>query len=237
MNIVIDQAEANTKDSAAVAAAPAKADLRGLAAVLTPLALDVAVPLGSYYLLHDGFGVSLVASLALSSVVPGVRTVLGLVRDRNLNALATLMLVVNILGIVLSFSTGDPRLMIAKDSVISSVIAIAILVSVAARRPMMSAGLKPMITKGDPAKVRAWDRLTVESAAFRRAEALFSAIWGGALLADCAVRFVGAFTLPVATMVWLSTVILLGAIGVASMVGSVASRPIEKMVKAEAAAA
>jgi len=230
-------AQTSTKNSAknstnTPAPAPAetdKPDLRGLATALSPL--------GTYYLLHNGFGVGLVASLALSSVVPGVRTVLSLFRDRNLNALATLMLVVNLLGIALSFATGDPRLMIAKDSVISSVIAVSILLSVAGRRPMMSAGLKPMITKGDPAKAAAWDRLTAGSAPFRRAESLFSLIWGAALLADCAARFVGAFTLPVATMIWLSTVILVAAIGAGIAFGSLASNPIEKMVAAEARAA
>ena len=39
-----------------------------------------------------------------------------------MNPLATLMLAVNVAGIAVSFWTGDPRLMIAKDAVISSVI-------------------------------------------------------------------------------------------------------------------
>ena len=37
-------------------------------------------------------------------------------------------------------------------------------------------------------------------------------------------------------MVWLSTVLTLGAVGVGIMAGGVAARPIEKMVEAEAAA-
>lgn len=62
---------------------------------------------------------------------------------------------------------------------------------------------------------------------------LFSAIWGALLLADCIARLVGAYTLPVTTMVWLSTVFTLGAIGLGIMLGGIAAHPVEKMVEAE----
>jgi hypothetical protein len=212
---------------------PAPADLaRGL----RPLPLDVGVPLGSFYLLRDAFGLSVWLSLALSSVGPALRAVFGITAERKLNVLALLMLAVNVAGIAVSFLTGDPRAMIAKDSVISSVIAFAILASVAMRRPLMSAGLKPFVTRGTPERTAAWDRLSARSPRFRRFEMLFSAIWGLALLADCVARLAGAYALPVTTMVWLSTVLTLGSVGVGIIVGGVASRPIEKMVESEAVA-
>jgi Pyridoxamine 5'-phosphate oxidase len=61
---------------------------------------------------------------------------------------------------------------------------------------------------------------------------LFSTIWGCALLADCAARLAGAYMLPVTTMVWLSTVMILGAVGVGTVAGGVAARPIQKMIDA-----
>jgi hypothetical protein len=142
------------------------------------------------------------------------------------------MLAVNVAGIAVSFLTGDPRAMIAKDSIVSSVVAIAILASVAARRPLMSAGLKPFLTKGAADRTAAWDRLAASSARFRRLELLFSAVWGVALLAECAARLAGAYTLPVSTMVWLGTVFTLGAIGLAMTVSGVAVRPMERMIRA-----
>ncbi|HEY1323887.1 MAG TPA: VC0807 family protein [Streptosporangiaceae bacterium] len=212
------------------AAGRTRADRPGLAASLRPLLLDVGVPVGSFYLFRHGFGASLWLSLALSSVVPAVRSVASLAAARRANLLALLMLAVNLAGIVVSFLTGDPRAMIAKDSVVSSVIAFAILGSVAMRRPLMTAGLKPFITKGQPARVAAWDRLSAESARFRRLELLFSTIWGLALLAECAARLIGAYTLPVTTMVWLGTVFTLGAIGLAMVVGGVAAAPMTNLV-------
>ena len=208
----------------------------GVAASLRPLLIDIGIPVGTYYLLRDAFGLSLWLSLALSSVGPAVRSVACLVKERKLNLLAVLMLAVNLAGIGISFLTGDPRAMIAKDSIVSSVIAFAILGSVALRRPLMSAGLKPYMTRGKTERIAAWDRLSMTSARFRRLELAFSTIWGLALLAECAARLVGAYTLPVTTMVWLGTVMTLGSIGVAIVAGGVPAGPIQEMIDAEAAA-
>src|SRR4051794_38245763 len=83
----------------AASAEPAQANGNELLRNLKPLVVDIAVPTGSYYLLHKGLGVDLVTSLALSSVVPAVRTVVDAVHDRVFNGLAGLMLLVNGAGI------------------------------------------------------------------------------------------------------------------------------------------
>ena len=207
-----------------------------LATALRPLLIDVGVPLGTYYLLRNAFGVSLWLSLALSSIGPAVRSITGLMAERKLNLLAALILAVNLASIAVSFLTGDPRTMIAKDSAVSSVIAFAILGSVVLRRPLMSAGLRPFMTRGEPRRTAAWHRLSTVSPRFRRLELLFSTIWGLALLAECAARLVGAYTLAVTTMVWLGTVMTLSSIAVAIMAGGAAAGPIQKMIDAESAA-
>lgn len=218
-------------------AGPRSADRRrDLAAALRPLLIDVGIPVGVYYLLRNAFGVSLWLSLALSSIGPAARAIAGLAAERRLNLLAVLMLAVSLVGIAVSFLAGDPRAMIAKDSIVSGMIAFAILGSVALRRPLMSAGLKPFMTRGEPQRTAAWDRLSAASPRFRRLELLFSTTWGLVLLAECAARLAGAYTLPVTTMVWLGTVMTLGAIAMAIVAGGAAAGPIQTMIDAEAAA-
>jgi hypothetical protein len=199
-----------------------------------PLIIDVAVPIGSYYLFKDGFGTRTLMALGLSSVVPAVRTAWGVVRERTVNAFAVLILFVNVAGLLLSFVAGDPRLMLAKDSGISSVIGIGILVSVVMGKPMMTAGMKPWLVKGLPARESAWTRLQGRSSAFRRAERVFSVVWGVVLLAECVVRVVGAYTLPVDTMVWLGSVILAAAMALGFVLsGALAARPMAQLLIAE----
>ena len=204
-----------------------------------PLIMDVAVPLGSYYLFRDAFGMSTFAALAWSSVVPAVRTVSSVVKERTVNGLAGLILVVNVVGLLLSFVSGDPRLMLAKDSGVSSTVGIGILVSVALGKPMMTAGLKPFLVKGDAAKEAAWQRLlggaAAASADFRRRERAFSVVWGVVLLTECVLRVVGAYTVPVDTMVWLGSVVLVAAILVGIVAGgALGAGPMQAMVAAEA---
>jgi intracellular septation protein A len=202
-----------------------------------PLILDVAVPLGSYYLLKNGFGMSTMAALGWSSVVPAVRTGWSVVKERKVNALAGLILLVNLVGLALSLVAGDPRLMLAKDSGVSSVIGIAVLVSVMLGRPMMTEAMKPFLVKGDAAKSAAWDRLAVGSPRFMKAERTFSLVWGSVLLGECVVRVVGAYSLPIDTMVWLGTVVMVGSMTLAFLVsGRLAAVPMAKMLEHELAA-
>ncbi|MFJ2865066.1 VC0807 family protein [Kitasatospora sp. NPDC087314] len=228
--------------SAAAPTAPAKAGKAPNPAVsgLRPLALDVAAPLVGYYLLHSACGLSEFAALAWSSAIPAGRTVLGLLRERRLNLWATLMLVVNLAGLALTFVTGDARLMIAKDGGLTGTVALAVLVSGLIGRSVMTPMVMPFITKGKRDRAAAWQRLVegraAGSRAFRHHERVFAGIWGTALLAECVARVVGAFTLPVATMAWLSTVFLIGAIVAGSMLGQIAVEPMEKLVRAEAEA-
>jgi len=214
-----------TKTATATAARPSP-----LKQTLVPLALDIAVPLGTYYLLHTGFGVGTAAALGLSSVVPAARSIFAAVAKREANALALLMLTVNLVAIALTFVSGDARLMLAKDSAVSSTIALGILWSVRSGKPMMSAGLKPFVTKGDARRTAAWDALRAESDTFRSKENLYSLIWGGWLLAECAARLAGAFLLPVSTMAWLGTAVLIVAIAGACVTGGAAVEPLEKLI-------
>ncbi|MGH3406120.1 MAG: hypothetical protein ACRDRJ_27005 [Streptosporangiaceae bacterium] len=54
-----------------------------------------------------------------------------------------------------------------------------------------------------------------------------------ALLADCVARLIGAFTLPVPTMVWLGTALTGAAVGVAITAGGAAAAPMQKLIETE----
>ncbi|MGQ5594233.1 VC0807 family protein [Streptomyces sp. ESR1.13] len=200
------------------------------------LLLDVGVPLGSYYLLKGGFGMSAVAALGWSSVVPVVRTGWGVWRQREVNALPLLILLANLVGLLLGVGTGDARLMLVKDSAVGSLVGFALLGSVVAGRPMMTATLKPWLVKGDGGREAAWARLRAESPAFRRAELRFSAVWGAAFVAECALRVVGVYTFPVDTMVWLGTVVMIVTMVCAFAVsGALGAGPMVHMIGAAVA--
>jgi hypothetical protein len=201
---------------------------------LRPLLLDIAIPLASYYVLHAA-GCSVVDSLVLASVLPAAHAVIGLVRDRKVNLLALLIVTVNLVSMGLSLATGSPRLMLLKDSGVTSVIGISIFVSAMAGRPLMSAGMRPFLVKNNARREAAFELLSATSDRFRRLEKLFSLTWGVVLFGECLVRAALVFILPVGTMVWLSTVLTIIAIAIGIAASSMFSRPMEKMVDREAA--
>jgi hypothetical protein len=206
---------------------PARAGLRDLV-------LDVAVPVGSYYVARAA-GCDLFAALIISSALPLVRTVVALVRGQKLDGLALVVLAVNAASLAISFWSGNPRFMLAKDGAVTSVLGLAILASVLARRPLMTAGMRPFVNRGNAVKEGAFARLLDTSARFRQLEARFSVIWAGAFLAECAARVTVAVILPVNTVVWLSTVLSVGCIGAGVLIGGLVADRMEKLVSAEVA--
>ncbi|MGV9885266.1 VC0807 family protein [Streptomyces sp. NPDC003006] len=173
------------------------------------------------------------AALAWSSVLPAGRTAWGLVKEQRVNGLAALILAANVVGLLLALVAGDPRLMLAKDSGITATVGIAVLVSVWVGRPLMTAALQPWVTKGNAARIPAWEGLSAERARFARLERMFSLMWGVALFGEAALRVVGAYTLPVDTMVWVGGVIAAVTITATVMVtGALVVGPMEKMVGA-----
>jgi len=208
---------------------------KGKRPALLLVGLDVAVPVGTYYLLRNAAGLSEFAALAWSSVYPAVRAGWGLVWERVVNAFAVLILLVNVTSMVLGLLSGDARMMLVRESAIGSVIGIGVLVSVALGKPMMTSVMKSWLIRGQEAREAAWERLMEGSAAFRRAERRYSLVWGGALLGECVVRVIGAYALPVDTMVWLGTVMMIVTLVGAFLVGgALGAGPMAAMLAAEA---
>ncbi|SFW57296.1 VC0807 family protein [Amycolatopsis australiensis] len=199
---------------------------------LKSLAIDIAVPIGVYYGLH-ALGVSVFLSLALSGAVPLGRTLHQFAKDRTLNGLALVVLVTNVVGMLLTFVTGDARMMIAKDSVGSGITGLVILASACTAAPIMTKTIQPFLTRGKAENEAAWDRLS-GTAEFRRIMRRTSVIWGAGFVLESAARVVGAFTLPVETMVWLSTVIFVGAFAIMMVAGGKVAERAGKLIAADA---
>jgi intracellular septation protein A len=202
------------------------------ASLFKTLAIEIAVPTGVYYGLHS-LGLSVFLSLALSGVVPLARTLFQFAKNRTINGLALVVLVTNVVGMLLTFVAGDARLMIAKDSIGSGITGLVILISAFTAQPIMTKALRPFLTHGKADHEAAWERLSGN----RRFETVLrraSFVWGIGFMLESAARVVGAFTLPVETMVWLSTVLFIGFFAVIMVVAGAMSAEAGELVANEA---
>lgn len=202
--------------------------------LLKTLAIEIAVPTAVYYGLHS-LGASDFTALALSGVFPLARTLYQFAKDRTLNGLAAVVLVTSVVGMLLTFVTGDARMMIAKDSLGSGITGLAILISAFTTQPIMTKTMRPFLTRGKTQREAAWERLN-GTARFDAILRRCSVIWGIGFTLESAARIVGAFTLPVSTMVWLSTVIFAGSFAVLMVASGKVAEQAGKLLAAEAQA-
>jgi phosphatidylinositol alpha-1,6-mannosyltransferase len=158
--------------------------LRQVAAILV---FDLGGPLLAYALLRSA-GLSAVAALVVSGVLPVAGIAVGALAERRLDVIGVMVLAGILLGTVLGLTSRDARLYLLEGSLPSAVFALACLFSVRLRRPLIFRLaveiLGPHTPKGRDVTA-AW-RYPV----FRRAFQVITVTWGVGYLIEAAIRVV-----------------------------------------------
>jgi intracellular septation protein A len=170
----------------------------------------IGAPVVVYYPLRL-LGLPIVTALAAATGIAVLRIAYVALRHRRFDGIATLMAGIFGIGLVLTLVTGDPRVMLLKDSVTTGLIALAFLGSCLARRPLMYVLIRRMDESRGAEAERRWST----DSAYRGAVTLISAVWGVVLLAEAATRAVLVYTLPVDTVFGISHLLTLVAVGLA----------------------
>jgi hypothetical protein len=168
-------------------AATTASDRASALRALTPLGLDVVVPVAVYYLL-SGLGVGNTPALLAGGVVPFARSIRSVLREGTEDYLALMMAGLFLTSLVLVAFTGSPKFLLAKESLGTAVIGAWCLGSAWTRRPMTFYTARPLLTRGRPAALRCWDALAERSAAFQSIQRRLAILWGVGLMVEAAVR-------------------------------------------------
>ncbi|SEB36495.1 hypothetical protein SAMN04489806_0173 [Paramicrobacterium humi] len=168
-------------------------------ALFGTVAIDLVVPVAGYYVLR-GFGLDQLLALILAGSPTAVVIVYRAVRRRAVNALGIFVLAVLGGSIALSFITGSPRFLLAKEGWFTAAIGGAFLVSLRFRRPLAFSFARAMVQPtrlGERLNVSSWDALRESDARVRRIWRTATVLWGVVMIADAVVRVVIAYVLPV----------------------------------------
>jgi hypothetical protein len=166
---------------------------------------ELVVPLAGYYGLR-GAGVSQWLALAIGSLLAAPWIIYGAVRDRRIDVVAVFTLSLLVVGALMSLVTGDPRLLLVRDSWIGALLGFWMLGTVPTQRPfLMLTSRAVVVAKVGEAGAKAWESRWDHEAAFRRHLRILSAIWGAVFLADAGVRVALAYSLPVDSVPAVST--------------------------------
>lgn len=179
---------------------------------LIGLLWDLGLPLVVYYAGRI-LGYDVLPALAAAAGAALVRVAVIAVVQRRLNGLAAFVGGTFAVLLVISLLTGDPRILLAKESVLSGAAGLLLLGSVLLGRPLVYS-LARKANAAKPELLAEWDDRWRDQPTFRRHFTTLTAVFGTVLLADAIIRLILVYTLPVNTMANLSPVMHVAALGI-----------------------
>ncbi len=192
--------------TAPTATAPTQRLFRGL---LVSMVLNALVPVLLYQFAKRYFAASELAALSAAAVFPLGWSVVDLLRVGSLDPVALLSLVSIVVSMIAVLLGGSPKLLLIRESFFTGAFGLACFASLAAPRPIMFYVSRYFTAGRDPARIADFDR-GWQRPGFRRTMRLITVVWGVTSLGEFVVRIVLVYTLPVATVLVVSPIVLGG---------------------------
>jgi hypothetical protein len=175
--------------------------------IVVSLLVNAVAPIAVFYGLR-GAGVDQWTALLLGLAAPAARAVHSVVTKRRVDVLAGLVMTALLLSVALSFLTGSPRTLLARDGWITAVVGVWILLTLP-RTPYYIVALRTFTSGAVRERIDAAWR---DVPGFRRVVRTCTTIWGSALLLDAASTVALAYALPI------DSVPLIGALKLVALI-------------------
>lgn len=156
------------------------------------LGINLVAPAAVFYGLR-ALGVDQWWALLLGVLPPSIRALYTVIKQRRIDTLAVFTLSILVLSVGMSFVSGSPRFLLAKDGWMTAAAGTWMLITLA-RVPFIFQVTRTFLTgeAGERAEIK-WR----DSPTYRHVLQRITAMWGVALVIDAGVRVVLAYTLPV----------------------------------------
>lgn len=165
--------------------------------LLPTLVLDIACPYFAYrYLRQHMAQLSPATALLLSGVFPVFNNLWSLLKSRTLDIIGIVILVGIVVGAASVLVTGDPKLLLIRESFVTGALAIVCLSSLAWPRPLLFFIGRDFSTGHDPAKIAEFNALWERPGA-PRVFRVMTLVWGVGWLGEFALKVVLVLTLTV----------------------------------------
>jgi hypothetical protein len=182
-------------------------------ALARQLVLELGVPLAGYYGLRAA-GASEWLALSVGSLLTAPWIIYGAVRSRRFEITAAFTLSLMLTSGLMSLVTGDPRLLLIRDSSLGALFGLWIFATLPTRRPFFMVTSRVIaVAKLGEAGAKAWEARWALEPGFRRHARVLTAVWGAVFLGDAVVRVVLAYRLPIDSVPAVSTVQWLVVLG------------------------
>ncbi|WP_229887081.1 VC0807 family protein [Streptomyces olivaceoviridis] len=187
---------------------------------LLSLAVDLVLPLLVYYVTR-ALGAGQASALLLSGAPPALRLLAGAARHRRIDGVDLFFTVLLAAAALVSLIGGGPRLLLFKNAALSLAVGGWALGTAFTGRPL-AFQVGQRLHRGGAARAR--DRIWQDSAPFRRALRVLTALWGAEQLLDGALGSAAAATLPTDTVPLLDRALSLLLLGLTAGATAVYTR-------------
>jgi hypothetical protein len=177
--------------------------------LLRDIGVNAVLPYATYLILsHEG--VPTVQALAAGAVFPVGAILVGFVRERRVQTLGLIVLLATVVSILAALYFTSPFLALAKGSLFTGSLGIALLASLFARRPLL---FHLASIGADPEDRQHADTLWDTEPRYRSLMRRITAVWSVALLCEASLRLVLIPLLPIALFLPISEAMWLGCCG------------------------
>lgn len=179
---------------------------RHLPPVVSVLLWDIGLALGVYYGAR-ALGANEYVSLLAGTITAGLRVAYVGVRERAFDVFSGVMGAVLAVGLVLSFFSGEARVLLLLKSTTMLVVAAMLVGTCVVGRPATLSMAKRFGAQDDQTR-RRWDALYTEVPAYRRLHLMMTLVCAGAMLLEAAARIPVIYLLPLDTAVGISSIMV-----------------------------
>lgn len=164
-------------------------------AMVSTLFYDVGLSVIAYFA-AELLGATSYVALLTGTVVAGGRMLWVAVRQRRFDPFALFLVFLFGASLVLSFTTGDARFVLAKDSAQSATAGLLFVGSCVVRRPLAYYAALRFAREAGSQQVTEF-HATANTATMRARWRRVTLVWGIALLVDASLRIAAAYLLPI----------------------------------------
>lgn len=166
-------------------------------ALLPTLAFDVIGTMAVYYLLLPHFGSTSIWPILGASLVPVISNVFNFVRRHSFDVVGIIVLIGLLVGVVPAIFGGSQRLLLVRESFVTGLLGVVLLVSAIRHRPLAYHVIREFLTANEALPHERWDVLW-RCGYFRHTIRGITIGWGALLLGEFVLRAFMALRMNIA---------------------------------------
>lgn len=158
------------------------------------IALNATIPVACYFFVKRFVSPSELTALIGATAFPVSKSAYDLIRSRELDPVAMIVLLGIVTSILALFLKGDPRILLIRESFITGAFGIACLISLIFPRPIMFYFARFFMAGKDPKRREAFNA-SLQDPAVLRGHRLVTLVWGLVYAGEFLVRIIMVYSL------------------------------------------